>query len=195
MQLPNSISLSATPGQGAVLLFTGLPGAGKSTLSQRLHAHLVAQGHATALLDGDVLRRGLCADLGFSEADRDENVRRAAEVARLMAANGLVVLLALIAPLARQRALLRERVGAPFLEVWCAAPLAACEARDPKGLYARARAGTLPGLTGVDAPYETPQQPELALPTDRLDQDACLQQLLALLAQHLPHLAGPARRP
>ncbi|TJZ78926.1 adenylyl-sulfate kinase [Chitiniphilus eburneus] len=188
MILPNSISLSAYPGNGAVLLFTGLPGAGKSTLSQQLHAQLTAQGHAAAILDGDVLRRGLCADLGFSEADRSENVRRAGEVARLMAEGGLLVLLALIAPLARQRAMLRERVGAPFLEIWCAAPLAACEARDPKGLYARARAGALPGLTGIDAPYEAPRQPDLMLDTDRLTPQHCLQQVTALLEARLPHL-------
>jgi len=148
---------------GAALLLTGLPAAGKSTLAQALHARLFERGARSLVLDGDALRGGLCRDLGFSEAERQENLRRAGEVAALLVESGVIVILALIAPLASQRALLAGRLGDDYREIWCRASLEACERRDPKGHYALARRGTLAGFTGISAPYEPPAAPDLVL--------------------------------
>lgn len=162
--------------------FTGLPGAGKSTLANLLERRLHGSGRHTYLLDGDNLRHGLNGDLGFTERDRAENVRRVAEVSKLMVDAGLVVLVSLISPYRADRRAARELFEPhEFVEVHVATPLAECERRDPKGLYARARAGLLPGLTGVDAPYEAPEAPELHLDTSTLSPDACVE----LLATHL----------
>ena len=157
--------------RGCVVWFTGLSGAGKSAVAGAVEAALAARRVPTARLDGDCLRTGLCAGLGFSPADRAENVRRAGEAALLAAEAGLVALTALVSPYAAGRAAVRARCGAapgggvPFVEVWVAAPLGVCEARDAKGLYAAARAGRLPGLTGVcpTAPYEAPPAAEVVL--------------------------------
>lgn len=163
--------------------FTGLSGAGKSTLAKAFADRLRAQGRACAVLDGDLLRAGLCRDLGFSAADRRENQRRAAEVAALLNDAGVTVVCALISPLAADRQMARDIVGASrFAEIHLAASLAECEARDPKGLYRRARSGDLPGFTGVSAPYEAPVSPTLALPTGREPLEHCLASLLALAA-------------
>lgn len=147
-----------------VVWLTGLSGSGKSTLACSLDTELHARGMHTYGLDGDHVRRGLCRDLGFDEAARTENIRRVAEVARLMTDAGLVVIVAFISPLRRQRQMARELLSDhPFLEVFVDTPLAVAEARDPKGLYARARRGELAHFTGVDAPYEPPAHPELHL--------------------------------
>jgi adenylylsulfate kinase len=160
---------------------TGLSGAGKSTLAQALKQALQAKSLQTVLLDGDTLRAGLCRDLGFDETQRRENIRRAAEVARLLNDNGMIVVAALITPLAADRALARQIVGPhPFFEVHVATPLAVCEARDPKGLYQRARAGQLPSFTGVSAPYEAPLQPQLRIDTSSCSLDEAVSALLAL---------------
>ena len=151
---------------GATVWFTGLPASGKSTVAVALEAALLDRGRAAYLLDGDNLRHGLNGDLGFSAEDRAENVRRTGEVARLFADAGLVALAALVSPYAADRRRIRERHeadGLRFVEVYVNTPLEECERRDPKGLYARARAGELPGLTGVDDPYEPPARPELEL--------------------------------
>src|SRR5919198_1352904 len=148
---------------GATVLMTGLPGSGKSTIASGVEAHLLAGGRSVYVLDGDNLRHGLNGDLGFWAADRAENVRRTAEVSALLADAGVVVLVALVSPYRADRAAARaihEARALPFLEVHVATPLEGCERRDPKGLYARARAGGLPGLTGVDDPYEPPEAPE-----------------------------------
>ena len=153
-------------GGGATVWFTGLPASGKSTVAVALEAALLERGRGAYLLDGDNLRHGLNADLGFSAGDRNENVRRTGEVARLFADAGLVALVSLVSPYAAGRAQVRERHesdGLRFVEVYVNTPLEECERRDPKGLYARARAGELPGLTGIDAPYEPPERPELEL--------------------------------
>ena len=151
---------------GATVWLTGLPASGKSTVAVALEAALLESGRSAYLLDGDNLRHGLNGDLGFSPADRAENVRRTGEVARLFADAGLVALVSLVSPYAADRRRVRERHesdGLRFIEVYVNTPLEECERRDPKGLYARARAGELPGMTGIDDPYEPPERPELEL--------------------------------
>ena len=170
-----------TGGEGLVVWFTGLSGSGKSTVAVELERLLVGSGRAAYLLDGDNLRLGLNADLGFSAADRDENVRRVGEVAALFADAGMVALVPLVSPYRAARDAVRQRVsdaGLRFIEVHMATSLADCEQRDPKGLYAKARAGTLKGLTGVDDPYEAPEAPELVLVPQ--DGDAATQAALVL---------------
>lgn len=153
--------------RGAVVWLTGLSGAGKSTIAARVDQALHARGRVSYILDGDNLRFGLCADLGFGEADRAENVRRLGEAARLLQDAGLIVLVAAISPYRRDRERVRGRIAAGrFIEVFVDAPLAVCEARDPKGLYRKARAGEITGFSGIDAPYEPPEAPELRLVAD-----------------------------
>ncbi len=152
--------------RGATVWCTGLPASGKSTLVMRVEERLVAAGRPAYVLDGDTLREGLCRDLGFARADRDENVRRTGETAHLFADAGVIALVALVSPFREQRRRVRdlhERAGLRFLEVWLNTPLGECAERDPKGLYRLARAGELRGLTGVDDPYEPPQAPELEI--------------------------------
>jgi bifunctional enzyme CysN/CysC len=151
---------------GATIWLTGLSGSGKSSIAVELEERLHAAGRSAYLLDGDNLRFGLNGDLGFSASDRDENVRRTGEVARLFADAGLVALVSLVSPYRAARDRVRAihaEAGLPFLEVWVDTDLAVCEARDPKGLYRRARAGEISGLTGVDDPFEPPEHPELVL--------------------------------
>lgn len=153
--------------RGAIVWLTGLSGAGKSTIAARVDHELVARGKHSYILDGDNLRFGLCRDLGFSPEDRAENVRRLGEAARLLQDAGLVVLVAAISPYRDDRRQVRARVPeGRFVEVFVDAPLAVCEARDPKGLYRRARAGEIAGFSGIDAPYEPPEAPELRLVAD-----------------------------
>jgi bifunctional enzyme CysN/CysC len=155
--------------RGATVWFTGLSGSGKSTLASAVEHRLVTSGRPAYRLDGDNLRTGLNEDLGFSRQCREENIRRAAEVAVLFADAGLITLVALISPYAgaRRRAReLHEEAHIPFFEVYVATPVALCAQRDPKGLYARASAGELAAFTGVDDPYEPPESPELVLPGD-----------------------------
>ncbi len=152
--------------KGATVWFTGLPASGKSTLAVELEALLIGAGRPALRLDGDNLRHGLNGDLGFSADDRAENVRRTAHAAALLAAAGVVALTALVSPYRSDRASARaihEAAGVPFLEVWVSTALAECERRDPKGLYARARAGELPGLTGVGDVYEEPEHPDVEI--------------------------------
>ena len=150
----------------AIAWFTGLSGAGKSTIADAVDRALTEAGRHSMVLDGDNLRHGLNRDLGFTAADRAENIRRAAETARLMAEAGLVVIVSLISPFRAERRTARDIAGdVPFLEVFIDTPLAVCEARDPKGLYDRARAGAIPNFTGISAPYEPPEAPDLALAT------------------------------
>lgn len=155
---------------GATVWLTGLSGSGKSTVAVELERLLVRAGRPAYLLDGDNLRHGLNGDLGFSPSDRDENVRRASEVARLFADAGVMAIVPLISPYRQGRERAREVhavARVPFVEVFVDTPLEVCEARDPKGLYALARAGTITGFTGVDDPYEPPSAPELVLrPSD-----------------------------
>jgi adenylylsulfate kinase len=167
--------------RGAVLWFTGLSGSGKSTVAGALEEALHKLGVSTYLLDGDNVRHGLCSDLGFSDADRKENIRRVGEVARLMADAGLVVLTAFISPHRAEREMVRELVGeGRFIEVFVDTPLSICEARDPKGLYKKARAGELRNFTGIDSVYEAPVNPEIHLDGEQLVTNL-IAQLLDLL--------------
>lgn len=167
-----------------VVWMTGLSGAGKSTLANLLEARLAAEGRHTYLLDGDNLRHRLSRDLGFSEHDRSENIRRAAEVARLMVDAGLIVIVALISPLRADRQLARETLGSEvFLEVFVDVPLQVAETRDPKGLYKKARAGQIKHFTGIDSPYEAPRHADLVIDTDRSRPEAGVDAIVDLLAQ------------
>ena len=184
---------------GRVIWFTGLSGAGKSTLANALEVELHRSRKRTYVLDGDNVRRGLCKDLGFSDADRVENMRRVAEVARLFVDAGMLVLVAFISPFRAERQAARE-LFAPgdFLEVFVDVPLAVAEQRDTKGLYQKARSGALAHLTGIDSPYEPPLAPDLALRTDLLSIDACVERMLALLAPSqgtMPAIAQPVPAP
>ncbi len=168
---------------------TGLSGAGKSTIANGLIAVLRQRGHAALLLDGDVLRNGLSRDLSFSVQDRAENVRRAAEIARLAANAGIVPVVALISPLQSERARARDIVGAGrFIEVFVDTPLMLCEARDPKGLYVQARKGAIKEFTGISSPYEAPESPDLRLSTEGSSPDQCVQAIM----DHLARRARPA---
>jgi bifunctional enzyme CysN/CysC len=162
---------------GMTIWLTGLSGSGKSTIAAAVATRLDADGRSTYLLDGDVIREGLSADLGFSAPDRDENVRRIGEVARLMADAGIVALVPVISPYRAGRDRVRaihESAGLRFVEVHVDTPLELCERRDPKGLYARARAGDLPGMTGIDDPYERPTAADLVLEPAPLDDQVAL---------------------
>ncbi|MEN8239937.1 MAG: adenylyl-sulfate kinase [Actinomycetota bacterium] len=165
-----------TGGPGVTVWMTGLSGSGKSTIAHLVESELVRGGRAAYTLDGDNVRHGLNADLGFSADDRSENVRRVGEVARLMADVGLVVLVPVISPYKRDRDAVRsahEDAGLRFVEVHIATPLEVCESRDPKGLYAMARRGEITGFTGVDDPYEDPESPELLLDAGIRSADQC----------------------
>ena len=166
----------------AILWFTGLSGAGKSTIANCLEQKLLAIGAHTMLLDGDNVRHGLNRDLGFTDADRVENIRRVGEVAKLMGDAGLIVICAFISPFRADRQLAREIAGShEFIEVFIDTPIGECIRRDPKGLYAKAQAGAIPNFTGIDSPYEPPENPELRLDTTATDPDALADHILAEL--------------
>ena len=176
-----------------VLWLTGLSGAGKSTIADRLEQEIQSFGKHTYLLDGDNLRHGLNSNLGFSLEDRVENVRRAAETAKLMVDAGLIVIVALISPLRSQRDAARALVAdREFVEIFVDAPLDVCEARDPKGLYAKARRGELPDFTGIDSPYEAPYQPEVQVNTSELTVKEAVAEILDWLGKHAPRLESTA---
>jgi bifunctional enzyme CysN/CysC len=173
--------------QPRCIWFTGLSGSGKSTLANLLEQRLHLDGRHTYVLDGDNLRHGLNRDLGFIEADRVENIRRVAQVARLMVDAGLIVLVSLISPYRADRAMARSLFAeGEFVEVFVDAPLATCELRDVKGLYAKARRGELKNFTGIDSPYEAPLAPEVHLQVDTVNSVQSLSQLYQLLETSLP---------
>ncbi len=179
--------------RGATMWFTGLSGSGKSSIADLVADCLLRSGIAALRLDGDRLRRGLNADLGFTRNDRVENVRRVAHIACLLADAGIVAVVSLISPYAegrRHARQLHEEAGLDFLEVFVATPLEECERRDPKGLYALSRAGSLTGFTGVDDPYEPPEHPELALIDPSVGVEGSAELALGLLANRLDR--GPS---
>lgn len=152
--------------KGALLWFTGLSGSGKSTLAHAVEERLYQQGINTFVLDGDNVRHGLCADLSFSDSDRKENIRRISHMSNLFVEAGIVVLTAFISPFRQDRDNARKIVGSDFYEIYCDCSLEVCETRDVKGLYKKARAGEIPFFTGIDSPYEAPENPELDTKTD-----------------------------
>jgi bifunctional enzyme CysN/CysC len=167
---------------GRVIWLTGLSGAGKSTIAEAFERRLYAEGIHSYVLDGDNLRTGLNRDLGFAEGDRVENIRRSAEVAKLMADAGLVVIVALISPFRSEREMAKDLLAEQgFSEVFIDASLEVAEERDPKGLYKKARRGELPNFTGIDSPYEAPESADLRLDTSTLSVDECVEKLRELL--------------
>lgn len=169
---------------GATIWLTGLPGSGKSTTSSGLHRVLSARGIASLVIDGDVLRRGVNAGLGFTKQDRSESVRRAGEIALLAATQGFVAIVSLVSPYAEARAGVRHRhnqANVAFVEVWLSAPIEVCEQRGPRQLYARARRGELAGMTGVNDPYEGPVAPEIVLPTHQIDATTAIGRLVGVV--------------
>jgi adenylylsulfate kinase len=167
-----------------IVWFTGLSGSGKSTLAHALEERLYQRGCRTFVLDGDNVRQGLCQDLGFSDAARTENIRRVGEVAKLCIEAGTVVLTAFISPFERDRARVRSLVAdGDFLEVHCDCPVDVCEARDVKGLYARARKGEIGEFTGISSPYEQPRAPELRIDTARFDVAQSVDAVMRLLRE------------
>ena len=168
--------------KGKVIWFTGLSASGKSTLAAMLKEALEMRGVQVCLLDGDVLRSGLCRDLGFSLADREENIRRAGEMAKVLSTEGLTVVAAFITPLERIRQDLRAIFGGNgFVEVFLDCPIEICESRDPKGLYKKARSGEIPDLTGVASPFETPCSADLCIPTGSQSSEESLANILKFL--------------
>lgn len=177
---------ASVKGQRPVAIWlTGLSGAGKSTIANALEVALVGRGRHTYLLDGDNVRMGLCRDLGFSDADREENIRRIAELGRLFVDAGLIVITAFISPFRADRALARQIIGEnAFIEVFVDTPLSECERRDPKGLYGKARAGLIKNFTGIDSVYEAPVAPDVLVNTLESSLDQAVEQILAYLDQH-----------
>jgi len=170
--------------RGAIIWFTGLSGAGKSTLAHAVEEHLHRMGCRTFVLDGDNVRHGLCGGLGFSAADRVENIRRVGEVAKLFMEAGVIVLTAFISPFREDRDKVRAMVQpGEFVEIYCQCPIEVCEQRDVKGLYKRARAGEIGQFTGISSPYEIPAAPELVVNTSEMDLHDCVQQVVAILSQ------------
>jgi len=165
--------------RGTILWFTGLSGAGKSTLAHAVEEELHQRGCRTFVLDGDNVRHGLCGDLGFSNEDRIENIRRVGEIAKLFMEAGLIVLTAFISPFRSDRERVRGMVEhGDFVEIYCNSSLEICESRDVKGMYKKARAGQISEFTGISSPYEVPEKPELVVDTGVLELDVCVQKVL-----------------
>ena len=168
--------------QSVVLWFTGLSGSGKSTLAHVLEEKLFKKGCKTFVLDGDNVRHGLNSNLDFSDNDRKENIRRIGEVAKLMLESGLIVMTAFISPFREDRAAVRNLISNnDFIEIYCKASLKTCEERDVKGLYKRARAGEIKNYTGIDSPYEAPENPELIIDTDKETLDESVSKIYSFL--------------
>jgi len=183
--------------KSCVLWFTGLSGAGKSTLAHAVEEQLHQLGCRTFVLDGDNVRHGLSSNLGFSEDDRKENIRRIGEAAKLMIEAGVIVLTAFISPFRADREAVRKLMpSGDFLEIYCKASLETCEARDVKGLYKMARAGEIKNYTGIDSPYEAPEKPELVVMTDVFTVEQSAESVIELLQRHmrLPPLSLPLNK-
>ena len=169
--------------KGMVLWFTGLSGSGKSTLANALNEALHLKKISTYLLDGDNIRHGLCKDLGFSDKDREENIRRIGEVANLFMNAGIVTITAFVSPFRSDREKVRNIIGKDFIEIFCAADLDICEKRDTKGLYKKARLGEIKDFTGISSPYEIPNNPEILVDTGLLDLNASVIQIMKYLSE------------
>lgn len=168
--------------KAVVIWFTGLSGSGKSTLSHAVESVLHGNGLNTIVLDGDNVRHGLCKDLGFSEQDRKENIRRIGEISRLMLEAGVITLTAFISPFKEDRVLAKSSFrSGDFIEIYCSCPLDVCEQRDAKGLYKKARAGQIPNFTGISSPYEAPDNPDLVIDTSTLSPVEGVQKVIRFL--------------
>jgi adenylylsulfate kinase len=171
--------------RSVIVWFTGLSGAGKSTLAHAVEERLYQLGYRTFVLDGDNVRHGLCRDLGFTDQDRRENIRRIAELAKLMLEAGIITLTAFISPFWAERNLARNLVPhGDFIEIYCGCDLAICEERDVKGLYKKARQGGIKHFTGISSPYEVPEKPELAIDTGKHSVEYCVDRVMALLSEY-----------
>ena len=191
MKIDKAARARATGQQPCVVWMTGLSGAGKSTIADRLEQKLQALGKHTYLLDGDNVRHGLNKDLGFTDRDRVENIRRVAEVAKLMVDAGLIVIVSFISPFRSERRMARDLMEeGEFFEIFVDTPLEVCEARDPKGLYAKARRGDLANFTGIDSPYEAPEDPELRIETTKMSADLAADEVLLLLDRRMAGTVG-----
>ena len=173
--------------KGGILWFTGLPGSGKSTLAIELESYLFQNGVQVYVLDGDNIRQGLSSDLGFSPADRTENIRRIGEVGTLFADAGFIVITAFISPYRKDRELACKVAGDFFNEIYIKADVTTCEKRDPKGHYKLARTGKIPQFTGVSAPYEEPNNPDLIVDTDNHSVDQCKERLINFIGTRFTH--------
>jgi adenylylsulfate kinase len=170
--------------RGAIIWFTGLSGSGKSTLAHAVEEILHQQGSRTFVLDGDNVRHGLCSDLGFSNKDREENIRRIGETAKLFMEAGVIVLTAFISPFRADRERVRGMVEhADFIEIYCDASIETCESRDVKGMYKKARAGLIPEFTGITSPYEKPENPELTVNTGDATLNECVDRVIDILTR------------
>ena len=169
--------------RGMVLWFTGLSGSGKSTLANALNEALHSKKVSTYLLDGDNIRHGLCRDLGFSDKDREENIRRIGEVANLFMNAGIVTITAFVSPFRSDREKVRKIIGKDFIEIFCAANIDICETRDTKGLYKKARLGEIKDFTGISSPYEIPKAPEIRVDTGSLDLNDSVRQIMKYLSE------------
>ena len=169
--------------RGMVIWFTGLSGSGKSTLANALNEALYAKKISTYLLDGDNIRHGLCKDLGFSDKDREENIRRIGEVSNLFLNAGIVTITAFVSPFINDREKVRQVIGKDFIEIYCSANIEICEERDTKGLYKKARLGQIKEFTGISSPYEIPKNPEIIIETGELDLSESVSKILAYLDQ------------
>ncbi len=170
--------------RGATIWLTGLSGSGKSTLGYALERRLITRGRLCSVLDGDNVRQGLCSDLGFTPEDRQENIRRVGQVAALFADAGVLVITSFISPYRSDRQAARSTIGDDrFIEVYLDVPVAVCERRDPKGLYKKARAGEIENFTGISAPYEAPEAPQIRLDTDAENVEACIDTIIRYLSE------------
>lgn len=183
MKIDKTVRSRMNRQKACVIWFTGLSGSGKSSIADRLEQKLHRMGHRTYVLDGDNVRHGLNRDLGFTDEDRVENIRRVAEVAKLLVDAGLIVIAAFISPFRSERQLARDLLeDGEFLEVFVDTPLEVCEARDPKGLYSKARAGELANFTGIDSDYEAPQAADIVVKGAEAEPDALADQIIAMLS-------------
>lgn len=181
--------------RGLTIWFTGLSGSGKSTVAIALERELSSNGFLSRILDGDNIRTGINSDLGFSEQDRKENIRRIAEVCRLFTDTGIITIAAFISPSGELRKMAREIIGAErFLEVYLSTPLEECERRDVKGLYAKARAGKIPEFTGISAPFDVPQAPDLEFDTTSLGVDECVRKLMECITPKISFSSSDDRK-
>lgn len=178
------VNHGATGDRGTMLWFTGLSGSGKSTLASAVRDCLITLGHASYVIDGDSIRQGLCADLGFSRTDRAENIRRVGEAANLLVDAGLIVLTACISPFRDDRARVRAMFNpSEYVEIYCSASLSVCEARDVKGLYAKARRGVIKEFTGISSPYEPPLEADLCVDAGLQDVEKSIAAIMVLLIE------------